>query len=127
MISAGAGLNEPPVAAAVNSSDLATQARALEEANGGLSPHRFSQAWDGAREVTERRITGLASNTVDGLPALQVYTESDGSTQVTVVPGVWSRHASGRPVGDPAPLKHSGMAGSRSRLERTGRFARGQE
>jgi hypothetical protein len=49
-----------------------------EEANGGLSPHRFSQAWDCTREVTERRITGLASNTVDGLPALLVYTESDG-------------------------------------------------
>jgi anti-sigma factor RsiW len=87
VISAGAGLNEPPVVAAVNSSDLATQARALEEANGGLSPHRFSQAWDCAREVTDRRITGLASSTVDGTPALLVYTESDRSTQVTVVTG----------------------------------------
>ena len=87
VISAGAGLNEPPVVAAVNSSDLATQARALEEANGGLSPHRFSQAWDCAREVTDRRITGLASSTVDGTPALLVHTESDRSTQVTVVTG----------------------------------------
>ena len=87
VISAGVGLNEPPVVAAVNSSDLATQARALEEANGGLSPHRFSQAWDCAREVTDRRITGLASSTVDGTPALLVYTESDRSTQVTVVTG----------------------------------------
>lgn len=87
VISAGAGLNEPPVVAAVNSSDLATQARALEEAYGGLSPHRFSQAWDCVREVTDRRITGLASSTVDGTPALLVYTESDRSTQVTVVTG----------------------------------------
>jgi hypothetical protein len=86
VISAGVGLNEPPVVAAVNSSDLATQARALEEANGGLSPHRFSQAWDCAREVTDRHITG-ASSTVDGTPALLVYTESDRSTQVTVVTG----------------------------------------
>jgi hypothetical protein len=87
VISAGAGLNEPPAVAAVNGSDLATQARALEEANGGLSPHRFSQAWDCAREVTDRRMTGLASSTVDGTPALLVYTESDRSSQITVVTG----------------------------------------
>jgi len=52
-----------------------------------LSPHRFSQAWDCARKVTDGRITGLAASTVDGTPALLVYTESDGSTQVTVVTG----------------------------------------
>ena len=41
-----------------------------------------------AREVTDRRITGLTSSTVDRRPALLVYTESDASTQVTVVTGV---------------------------------------
>lgn len=87
LISASAGLNEPPVVAAVNSNDLGSEARALEQAAGGLSPHRFSQAWDCARKVTNGRITGLADSTVDGTPALLVYTKSDGSTLVTVVTG----------------------------------------
>ena len=87
VISAGAGLNEPPVLAAITSSDLGAEARQLEQAAGGLSPHRFSQAWECARKVTDGRITGLAAGTVDGTPALLVYTKSDGSTQVTVVTG----------------------------------------
>jgi anti-sigma factor RsiW len=87
VISAQAGLNEPPVVAAVNSRDLGAQASALERASGGLSPHRFSQAWGCARHVTEERITGLVSSTVDGMPALLVYTESGDSTHVTVVTG----------------------------------------
>jgi anti-sigma factor RsiW len=87
LISANAGLNEPPVVAAVNSSELGVEARALQQAAGGLSPHRFSQAWDCARKVTDGRITGLAASTVDGTPALLVYTKSDGSSQVTVVTG----------------------------------------
>lgn len=87
VISASAGLNEPPVVAAVNSRDLGADARALEQASGGLSPHRFSQAWDCARRVTDGRITGLAASSLDGTPALLVYTESDGSMQVTVVTG----------------------------------------
>jgi anti-sigma factor RsiW len=87
VISSSAGLNEPPVVAAINSSDLGTQARALEQTSGGLSPHRFSQAWECAREVVDQRIAGIASSTVDGVPALLVYTKSAGSTQVTVVTG----------------------------------------
>ena len=87
LISASAGLNEPPVVAAINSNDLGSKARALEHAAGGLSPHRFSQAWDCARKVTDGRITGLAASTVDEAPALLVYTKSDGSTLVTVVTG----------------------------------------
>jgi anti-sigma factor RsiW len=87
VISASAGLNEPPVVAAVNGRDLGADARALEQASGGLSPHRFSQAWDCARRVTDGRITGLAASSLDGTPALLVYTESDGSMQVIVVTG----------------------------------------
>jgi hypothetical protein len=87
LLSASAGLNEPPVVAAVNGNDLGSEARALEQAAGGLSPHRFSQAWDCARKVTNGRITGLAVSTVDGMPALLVYTKSDESTLVTVVTG----------------------------------------
>ena len=60
LISASAGLNEPPVVAAVHSSDLGLEARALEQAAGGLSPHRFSQAW----AAPARSLTGVS-------PALQ--------------------------------------------------------
>jgi anti-sigma factor RsiW len=87
VISASAGLNEPPVVAAVDSHDLGAAAIALERTSGGLSPHRFSQAWGCARQVTAGRITGLVSSSVDGTPALLVYTKSDGSMQVTVVTG----------------------------------------
>jgi hypothetical protein len=52
VVSARAGLNEPPNGvAAVSSGDLATQAGALRRA-GDIDPHRFSQAWSCAREVT---------------------------------------------------------------------------
>jgi anti-sigma factor RsiW len=97
LISASAGLNEPPVVAAVQSSDLGLEARALEQAAGGLSPHRFSQAWGCARKVTDGRITGLAASRVDGTPALLVYTKSDGSTLVTVVTGCASDTPSAGP------------------------------
>jgi anti-sigma factor RsiW len=100
LISASAGLNEPPVVAAVHSSDLGLEARALEQAAGGLSPHRFSQAWGCARKVTDGRITGLAASRVDGTPALLVYTKSDGSTLVTVVTGC----ASDTPAAGPSAV-----------------------
>jgi anti-sigma factor RsiW len=87
VVSARAGLNEPPIVAAVNSRDLGAEASALERASGGLSPHRFSQAWGCARQATDERITGLVSSTVDGSPALLVYTESGDSKHVTVVTG----------------------------------------
>jgi hypothetical protein len=86
VVSASAGLNEPPVVAAVSSSDLGAQAAALERA--GLGPHWFSRAWQCARGVvTDGRIVGLASSTVDGTPALLVYTRSGATTEVTVVTG----------------------------------------
>ncbi len=87
VLSATAGLNEPPViAAAVTTSDLAAQARTLEQGR-DLDPHRFSNAWFCARSVTRGRITGLAGARVDGSPALLVYTRSEGATLVTVVRG----------------------------------------
>lgn len=87
VLSATAGLNEPPVvAAAVTTSDLASQARSLEQGR-DLDPHRFSNAWFCARSVTRGRITGLAGARVDGSPALLVYTRSEGAELVTVVTG----------------------------------------
>jgi hypothetical protein len=87
VISAAAGLNEPPVvAAAVSTADLAGGARAVQSAR-DLDPHRFSQAWSCGRSVTDGRITGLVRARVDGAPALLVYTREDGSAHVTVVTG----------------------------------------
>ena len=86
VLSARVGLNEPPVVAAVNSTELGPDATALERVI-DLDPHRFSRAWQCARRATAGRIVGLASSTVDGTPALLVYTRSDGETQVTVVTG----------------------------------------
>ena len=54
---------------------------------GACSPHRFSRAWQCAREATDGRITGLANTHLDGTPALLVYTRSTDTTLVTVVTG----------------------------------------
>lgn len=93
VVSASAGLNEPPVVASVTSASLAAQAGALER-NGDLTPHRFSRAWQCARQATEGRIVALASSTVDGVPALLVYTRSGAGRMVTVVTGC----GTGRPT-----------------------------
>ncbi len=98
VVSATAGLNEPPVVAAVSSSNLGAQAGAL--ARSGLEAHRFSRAWQCAREVTDGRIVGLASSTVDGTPALLVYTRSGATTEVIVVKGC----GTGRPSAGPSAV-----------------------
>jgi hypothetical protein len=86
VVSASAGLNEPPVVAAVSSRSLAAQAGALER-DQDLDPHRFSRAWQCARQATSGRIVALANSTVDGTPVLLVYTRSGATTLVTVVTG----------------------------------------
>jgi putative zinc finger protein len=93
VVSASAGLNEPPVVAAVSSRSLGPQAGALERST-DLDPHRFSRAWQCARQATNGRIVALANSTVDGTPALLVYTRSGATTRVTVVTGC----ATGRPT-----------------------------
>ena len=97
--SASAGLNEPPVVAAVNSAQLGQQASALRQA-ADMDPHRFSRAWQCARQVTDGRIVGLANTWVDGTPALLVYVRSDQATQVVVVTGC----ASAAPSAGPSAL-----------------------
>lgn len=92
VVSATAGLNEPPVVAAVSRQSLAAQAGALER-NQDLDPHRFSRAWQCGRQATSGRIVALANSTVDGVPALLVFTRSEATTMVTVVTGC----ESGRP------------------------------
>lgn len=87
-LSASVGLNEPPAAtpAVVSSGRLGPEARSLSQ-HGDLSPHRFSRAWQCARDVTEGRIVAITSAVVDGQPALLVYTKNNGVQQVTVVTG----------------------------------------
>lgn len=100
VVSATAGLNEPPVVAAVNSRSLDRQAAGLA-ARGDLEPHRFSRAWQCARQATSGRITALANTTVDGVPALLVYLRRGSGTVVVVVEGC----GTGRPKAGPsAPI-----------------------
>lgn len=87
VVSASAGLNEPPVArVAVDSGQLGRQAGTIAGTR-DLDPHRFSQAWNCARTVTGGRITGLTTATVDGREALLVFTREDNVAWVTVVTG----------------------------------------
>lgn len=100
VVSASAGLNEPPVVAAVSSRSLDTQAARLA-ARGDLEPHRFSRAWQCARQATSGRITALANTTVDGVPALLVYLRRGSGTVVVVVQGC----GTGQPEAGPsAPI-----------------------
>jgi hypothetical protein len=87
VLSATAGLNEPPtLSVSVRSADLAAEADTLLQSR-DLDPHRFSQGWLCARAVTDGRIVGLVRVPVDGAPALLAYTRSEGATRVTVVTG----------------------------------------
>ncbi len=99
VLSASAGLNEPSstAPAVVSTSRLAAQANSLLR-GADLSPHRFSQAWRCARNVTGGRITAITNAVVDGRPALLVYTRSDDVAQVTVVTGCEDAH----PVAGPS-------------------------
>jgi anti-sigma factor RsiW len=87
VVSASAGLNEPPTTASVvDPKRLGSQAESIENSQ-ELSPHRFSRAWQCARTVATGRITALTSVTVDGMPALLVYTRDDGKSYATIVTG----------------------------------------
>jgi hypothetical protein len=87
-VSASAGMNEPPATApaVVSSSELGPEASSVLK-RADLSAHRFSQAWQCARDVTDGRITAITAAVVDGTPALLVYTEHEKTTEVTVVKG----------------------------------------
>ena len=85
--SATLGLNEPPVVSVSTApGQLAKDATALRERT-DVDPHRFSQAWWCARPLVDGRIVGLASTTVDGLPAELVYVRSSAGLGVSVVTG----------------------------------------
>jgi hypothetical protein len=97
VVSASAGLNEPPtVASVVDPQRLGGDARSIEHSH-ELSPHLFSQAWQCARTVTKGRVTGLASVTVDGVPALLVYTREGGTSYATIVTGCAADNPSAGP------------------------------
>ena len=81
----------------MSSQSLAAQAGALAQSQ-DLDPHRFSQAWQCARQATSGRIVALASSNLDGTPALLVYTRSGATTLVTVVTGC----DGGRPSAGPS-------------------------
>lgn len=99
VLSATAGLNEPVATSpvSINPETLSKQATALRAAT-DPSPHRFSNAWQCARKVTEGRITGIRQVSVDGEPAYLVYLARSGGTRVSVVRGC----GTGNPVVGPS-------------------------
>lgn len=85
--SARAGFGEPQaIRSPISSAELAPQAESLRSST-DLDAHWLSQAWSCANEVVDGRITDIARVTVDGAPALLVYTDSADGAQVTVVTG----------------------------------------
>ena len=85
LISAAAGLNEPPSLPVAVGSELDSAARSIA-GSGDLSPLLFSHAWQCALEVIDGRITGLVSVTFEATPALLVYARHQGKTHVAIVP-----------------------------------------
>ncbi|MFC7619791.1 hypothetical protein [Microlunatus sp. GCM10028923] len=86
-ISARAGLGEPEaIQSPLTTKSLASQAESLRSTK-DLDAHWLSQSWTCAQKVTDGRITDIARVTVDGAPALLVYTSAGGQAQVTVVTG----------------------------------------
>jgi anti-sigma factor RsiW len=99
VLSATAGLNEPVASTpvSINPATLSKQAAALRLTSPS-NPHRFSNAWQCARKVTDGRIVGIRSVTVTGEPAYLVYLDRDDSTEVDVVRGC----GTGTPVVGPS-------------------------
>ncbi|HLT61250.1 MAG TPA: hypothetical protein VK020_08665 [Microlunatus sp.] len=84
---ARAGLGEPQaLRSPISSRSLAPQAEQLRSGT-DLSSHWLSRAWTCAGKVVDGRITDIARVTVDGAPALLVYTDIGDRTRVTVVTG----------------------------------------
>ena len=93
---------------------------ALQE-NADLSPHRFSEAWECAREVTAGRITAITSAVVDGQPALLVYTRSGEGPQVTWSPvAPWASRPPALPPRSPADLDQGVPGAATPRNTRAG-------
>ncbi len=90
VLSATAGLNEPPAAAALSGPDALPEQAAAVRNTLDLESHPFSRAWRCARGVVHGGIDGLASTTLDGQPALLVYQQSGTVGTVTVVTGCYS-------------------------------------
>ena len=118
VVSASAGLNEPPVVAAVSRQSLGAQAGAL--ARSRTWTRTGSPGPGSARgRRPSGRIVALASSTVDGTPALLVYTRSGATTLVTVVTGCDERAAERRPVGPGLPpLRAAAAPAGRGPLSR---------
>lgn len=86
-VSARAGLGEPEaIRSPLTSKDLASQAESLRSSK-DLDSHWLSRAWSCVQKVTDGRITDIARVTVDGAPALLVYSTAGERSQVTVVTG----------------------------------------
>ncbi|MBA8793613.1 anti-sigma factor RsiW [Friedmanniella endophytica] len=99
LLSAVSGHNEPSADSPIVVSGSELGSSSAVENTSGLSPHRFSAAWNCARKATDGRISGIESSVVNGEPGLLVYLRgSNGTTRVVFVTGC----ATGRPSAGPS-------------------------
>ncbi|GAB2593577.1 zf-HC2 domain-containing protein [Microlunatus antarcticus] len=85
--SATLGLNEPPaVSISTAPGQLVAQADELRTRT-DVDPHRFSQAWWCARQVTDGRIVGLVATSTGSQPSVLVYVRNADGLGVQVVTG----------------------------------------
>lgn len=88
LMSSSVGAAEPstdrPIMVAGDS--LKASAAAVEQ-QGDLDPHRFTQAWNCARQVTDGRITGIRSMVLDQRSGYLVFLRQAGDNRAVFVSG----------------------------------------
>ncbi len=89
VLSAASGRNEPAANAplVLEGGQLGGEAAELQDRS-GLSPHRFSDAWNCARAVTSGRITGIRASVLNERSGFLIFLAGSGdSTRVVFVSG----------------------------------------
>lgn len=95
VLSSASGHNEPVAGDPLVVTDGLSSATELQN-HSGLSPHRFSEAWNCARQVTSGRITGIRVSVVNERTGFLVFLNGAGkSTRVVFVSGCGTTPSAG--------------------------------
>lgn len=95
VLSSASGHNEPVADHPLVVNDGLGSATELQNRS-GLSPHRFSEAWNCARQVTSGRITGIRVSVVNGRSGFLVFLNGPGtSIRVVFVSGCGTSPSAG--------------------------------
>ena len=95
VLSSASGHNEPVAGRPLVLNNGLGSATELQNRS-GLSPHRFSEAWNCARQVTSGRITGIRVSVVNGRSGFLVFLNGAGkSTRVVFVSGCGTSPSAG--------------------------------